>query len=198
MAELVEFTESTLPRPEPFVRHYVRRIEPWYGFAIYGVLWFFVAMIAFAIGVLPGFALAGAVGIEKTSLLARVLGIGGGVLAFAAAWIPFVRWCVRKRGRAEPLVREGKLYDGRVSSPTTDGSAGAVAKQVLTGIVMSQISAEAFYVRFERSGEPRMLQVPAIARNPALGTALPVLFHPTSPYAFVFIAGKAHVAKVTG
>src|SRR5690349_14918701 len=99
MADLVEFTESTLPRPEPFVRHYVRRIEPWYGFALYGVLWFFVAFVAFAIGTLPSFALVGALGLAKTSLLAKGLGFGLGALAFVAAWIPFVRWCVRKRGR---------------------------------------------------------------------------------------------------
>jgi hypothetical protein len=196
MAELVEFTESTLPRPEPFVRHYVRRIEPWYGFVIYGVLWWFVAFTAFAIGVLPGFLLAGALGIAKTSLLAKVVGIGGGVLAFGAAWIPFVRWCKRRRARVAPLVRDGTLYDGRVFDRMS-GSGGQVAKRVAADFAMSQIGAKYYRVAFERAGMQHMLQVPAPSGTPSPGTPLPVLFHPSSPYAFVFDGGKAHVAKVS-
>lgn len=198
MADLVDFTESTLPRPDAVVRHYVRRIEPWYGFAVYGVLWFFVAFVAFAAGTIPGFLLAGALGLAKTSLLAKVVGIGLGSLAFLAAWIPFLRWCKRKRTRVAPLVREGKLYDGRVSD-WRSGSSVEVAKRVVADFAMEQIGAKYYRVAFERSGARHMLQVPiSIGKPPKAGTPLPVLFHPTSPYALVFDArNKAHVAKVT-
>jgi len=199
MADLVDFTESSLPRPEAVVRHYVRRIEPWYGFAVYGVLWWFVAFVAFAIGVMPGFLLAGAIGVAKTSVLAKVLGIGGGLLAFGASWIPFVRWCKRRRSRVEPLVREGTLYDGRVFDRMS-GTGGAVAKRLAADFAMSQIGAKYFRVSFERNDQHHILQVPnhAFAHPPAKGDALPVLFHPASPYAFVFDGRKkAVVAKVT-
>lgn len=198
MADLVDFETSSTPRPDAVCKHYVRRIEPIWGFVVYGVLWYFVAFVFFALGCAPGFILGAIVG-AKGATWVTVVGLTGGVIAFVLAWIPYVRWARRKRARSMPLIRDGELVEGRVFDRMS-GPGIQIAKRVATDFALSQIGAKYFRVALEHAGQQRMLTVPnpTFGGTSSAGTELPVLFHPDCSYALVFDPrGKAYIARVS-
>jgi hypothetical protein len=197
MADLVDFEVSDPPRAPDVCKHYVRRIEPLWGFVVYGVLWYFVAFVAFAIGCAPGFLLGNAVG-AKGALWVTVLGLTGGGIAFLLAWIPFVRWAKRRRARTLPLIRDGVLLEGSVFN-NMSGPGLAAAGRIVTDFAVGQLGVKFYRVTVEHEGMPHMLHVPnpTFGGRPAPGTTLPVLFHPDVAHALVFDQrGKANVARV--
>jgi hypothetical protein len=190
------FVAAEAPRPDSMCAHYVRRIEPWYGFVVYGVLYYFAAFVCFAIGCIPGFALGAAVG-QKGALWVLILGLAGGGAAFVLAWWGFARWVKRKRARALPLVRDGALIEGRVFDRFS-GGAGKVAVRVVTDYAVGQIGVKFYRVQLTGEHAMRMLHVPVHAGQASPGTAVTVLFHAECSHALVFDgAGKARVARVS-
>ena len=197
MADLADFKVVETPRPPEVCKRYVRRVEPLWGFVVYGVLWYFVAFVAFAIGIIPGFAFGNAVG-AKGALWVQILGFVGGGIAFVLAWIPYVRWAKRKRARTLPLIRDGVLLEGSVFN-NMSGPGLAAAGRVVTDFAVGQLGVKFYRVTVEHNGMPHMLHVPnpGFGERPAPGTTLPVLFHPGVAHALVFDQrGKANVARV--
>ncbi len=196
--DLATFKDTEAPRAAELCRKYSRRVDPWWGFVAYGILWFFGTFVAFGIGVIGGVSLGRAAGGAKGSLPVTALGIALGVTAFVIAWIPFVRWAKRRRAKSLPLIRDGVIVEGRVFDPKAQSHVDR-AKRLVGDYVVGQIGVKFYRVTIEHAGMARMVHIPAqsFGPPPAPGGSLPVLFHPACAHVLVFDQrGKACVAHV--
>lgn len=196
--DLFQFESTTTPRPADVCDRFAARVTPAWGFAVYGVLYFFVAFTMFALCLLPGYLLGAAVG-AKGALWVDVLGWTLGLAGFALAWWGFARWVKRKRRAALPLVRDGVLVDGSVVDKWA-GPVTQIAKRVAFDAAVGRAGVKFYRVQFEHAGMSRMIHVPVTGSvRPAPGTTLRVLFHADSKHALVFdLDGRAQVAGVRG
>ena len=178
---LIESTSS--PRPDDVYERLVGRVEPLWGFAVYGVLYVFVAGLGLSLGLIPALILRqlGVSGIAF-DLSVWIFAIGG----FALAWLPFVHWVRRRRRRTLPLIRDGVLIEGVVIDKL-QGNVVDVAKRVVVDAAFARMGARFYRVAIEQAGVTKILGVPLTgSARPAPGTAVSVLVHPQAKHALVF------------
>lgn len=195
--DLFQFESTPVPRPADLCARYAGKVAPLWGFAVYGVLWFFVAFTMFALGMIPGYALGAAVGSQGAGWV-HVLGFAGGVVMFVLAWVLYVRWAKRKRSSTLPLIRDGVVVEGRVFNKYA-GPKLEVARRVVTDLIVRRLGVRIYRVEVTHGGMRYMLHVPepTLSATPAPGTVMRALFHTASPHALVFDAkGKATVVRV--
>jgi len=193
MTDLERFEQSAVPRND-LVRKYAGRIEPNWGFVLYGILYAFVSMAAMLLGMLLGIAIGKGVGLADGSTGLAVLAFGLAAPATVLSWWPFFRWARRKRGHASGLVREGTLIQGKVATRTSDRVARAAIKLAarLGGGHMGNV--KWCRVEFEVDGTQQALLCPFV-KHPEQGALATVLYHPDSKYAFGFDeSGRAYVS----
>jgi hypothetical protein len=196
--DLWYFETSSVPRPDDVCARYVGLVAPWWGFAAYGFLYFFVAMVAFLAGMLLAIGVKEVLGFADGSTGAQVLAWVFSVAAFVLSWWPFARWVKRRRAAAYPLLREGELVDGIVVSNLA-GRPMEVASRVAADFAVARVGGIRFYrVAVTHAGGRVLLKLPVTKTSaPAPDTKLTVLFKPQLKYALVFdLAGKAQVASV--
>ena len=116
MTDLEAITENPTPRPERLAQRFARRIEPTWGFVLYGILyWMFVANM---VGTLP---LIAAVAYYQSGEAP------GWVMFLSTIWYPliqvplwwlFQRWKAGRRADAVRLVRDGEIVTASVTRST--------------------------------------------------------------------------------
>ena len=181
------------PRDAAVVKLLSHRVEPTYGFVIYGVIYFFLSSFgAVAGGLIGGFLGAAVAGKGSTmqDALVAVLTIAG----WLASWIPFVRWARHKRDNARSLVREGVLCTGIVATSKTDRVA-QVALKLAMSAAGSAPNVTWDRVVFEHRGK-KYAGVAPFETRPEQGAPCHVLFHPLAKFSLAFSpAGRAFVTK---
>lgn len=181
-------------RDDALVKTFSRRVEPTYGFVIYGVVWFFLSSFAGVAGGLLGGLICKGLGLTNESTANGVIVFALAIVAWAAAWIPFVRWARRKRSNARSLVREGVLCDAKVATSTTDRAA-QIAVRLAMAAAGSAPGVTWERVVFDYKGKPHAAVAPFNSR-PAQGAPCHVLFHPLAKYALAFSPeGRAFATK---
>jgi hypothetical protein len=100
------------PRPDPLCRRYARKMDPWWGFVLAGVIWFACAM---SMVTLAGIKLTSALGYADGSPETRRLSLIVEVAGLAATIGLFVWWRRRRLATKETLVREGDLVEVTVT-----------------------------------------------------------------------------------
>lgn len=111
MTPLEELSIAT-PRADAVCKRYARRMDPWWGFVIAGVIWWVCVMSMTTVAMIKisdslGYA-AGSSGAKKLSMIALPI-------AFALTIFGFVWWRRRRLGTKEKLVRDGDLVDVEVT-----------------------------------------------------------------------------------
>jgi hypothetical protein len=196
MSDVELFTTTPVPRPDELCARYAGKASPWYGFVLYGVLYFFLAFIVGALGMLPGVMLGVAAGAQG-ALWVLILAYIGGIAAFAASWVPFARWVKRRRASTSPLIRGGEVIEGRVFDRMS-GPALEVIVRLLLDFAKSRMGYRIYRIELSHAGKRVFAYVPRPTFGaPKAGTPVNVLFYPASPFAFVFDKnGKASAAGV--
>ena len=188
---------ASVPRHDEVCDRFVRRIAPWWGFAVYGVVYAVVSMLAFIAFLCVGLAVGAALGAVDKSIAINVSGFAFGLPAFALVWWHFVRWVKRRRGAARPLIRDGELVQGVVIDPFA-GSAVEVARRIATDFAMSRAGVKFYRVSVQHGVDHHVLRIPLTSAAPEPNSSITVLFNPATKYALVFDrAGKAQVATVS-
>lgn len=181
-------------RDEALVKKFSRRVEPTYGFIIYGVVYFFLSSFVGVAGGLLGGLICRGLGLTNESTANTVIVLILSLGAWALAWIPFVRWVQRKRSNARSLVREGFLCDAKVATTTGD-RATELAVKLAMSLAGSAPGVTWERVVFEHRGKAYAGVAPFTGRA-APGTPCHVLFHPLAKYALAFApSGAAFVTK---
>jgi hypothetical protein len=192
------YLESTaVPRPDDVCERFAAKIEPWWGFAVYGALYMFPAFVLAGMATLPVFLLGHAVG-AKGATWVNAIALVVALAAFSLAWWPFARWIQRRRRAALPLVRDGELVTGVVADKYA-GPVGQVAKRVAADLAVGRTGMKFYRVQLSHAGEQYLLQVPIAAYSvPAVGTPVTVLYRPSAPYALVIdpVTNKATPVRV--
>lgn len=111
MTNLEELADD-VPRPAQVAKRYARRLDPWWGFVIAGIIW---AVCAQAIIAIVGIKVNSALGYEDASTGARVVMMTGLVVGGVLAIAGFIWWRRRRLAVKELLVREGDLLDADVT-----------------------------------------------------------------------------------
>lgn len=170
MTELECVRDSGPPREEGIVRWLAGGFEPLWGFFVYGILWFFVALVI--AGVVPE-QLFRWLGLStKTQTDGQVAGILG--LAFLLAWLPFAFWVRWRRAGARRLFRDGVLSEATMVSVTFETRRGIDSTKVKISFVGGSDERHAIiYVRDHH-------------RQLVAGATVPVLFVPEYRYCAVF------------
>ena len=193
----ISYFESTpAPRGDGLCKQFAPKVDPWWGFLVYGFAYAFLSIVMFMIGLLPAFLIADAVG-QPDAAWATALGVAMGFAAFGLSWWAFARWVKRRRLACHPLLRDGQLLTGTVVDKFA-ASAGKVVKRLALDFAASELGGVKVYrVEVEHDGKRRALEVPVVGFRPALHTKMRVLFHPTAKHALVFDdKGKLQVASV--
>jgi hypothetical protein len=193
-----EHAASSVATPDDLCARYAGVIAPWWGFAAYGFLYFFVAMFFFLAGVLLAIGVKELIGAPDGGTVAWLLAWSFGLAAFALSWWPFARWVKRRRAVAYPLIRDGELVKGVVLGKLA-GRPMEVASRLAADFALSSVGGIKFYrVEVEHAGVRYVLKLPITKwQVPAANTQVSVLFLPKAKYAIVFDhAGKAQVATV--
>ncbi len=100
------------PRPEPICRRYARKMDPWWGFVLAGVIWFVCAMSMVTVA---GIELTSSLGYEAGSLETRRLSLLIEIAGLVVTIGLFVWWRRRRIATKETLVREGDLVEVTVT-----------------------------------------------------------------------------------
>jgi hypothetical protein len=171
-----------------------RRVEPTFGFVIYGVIYLFLSSFAAVAGGLLGALVCAGLGMTKDTtpfdVIVFVLSIG----VWAVSWWPYVRWVRRKRDNARSLVREGVLCDAIVATSKTDRAA-QLAMKLAMGLAGTGTTVRWERVVFEHRGH-KYAGVAPFDSSPGQGAACHVLFHPLAKYSLAFSpSGRAFVTK---
>ena len=100
------------PRPVPLARRYARKLDPWWGFVVAGVVWFVVVLVltilaAIEVGEALGYADA-STGAQVLTVIALVAGLTIGIAGFT--W-----WRRRRLATKARLVRDGDLIEVEVT-----------------------------------------------------------------------------------
>lgn len=119
MTDLEAISEAPVPRPDRLAQRFARRIEPTWGFFLYGILYF--AVVANTVGVLPLMVMVATQPKPAPSWM-PVAWAAWYVVAQIASWWVFWRWIKSRRAHGVTLVRDGELVTGDV-----DGSAVSVS-----------------------------------------------------------------------
>lgn len=180
MTELECVRDSGPPREEGIVRWLAGGFEPLRGFFVYGLLWFFVALVI--AGVVPEQLLRGLGVSTKTLTGGQVFGILG--LTFLLAWLPFAFWARWRRAGARRLFRDGVLLEATLVS---------VSFQVRRGVDSTKVE-----LSFASGSDARRATVYLFDhhRQLAAGATIPVLFVPEYRYCAVFPTDGAPTAAV--
>ena len=176
------------------MKKFSRRVEPTYGFVIYGVVWFFLSSFAGVAGGLVGGLICKGLGLTNESTANGAIVFVLAIAAWALAWIPFVRWARRKRSNARSLVREGVLCEAKVATTTGD-RATEIAARLAMRLAGSTPGVTWERVVFEHRGI-HYAGVAPFDDHPAQGTGCHVLFHPLAKFALAFSpSGHAFATK---
>ncbi|HEY6036474.1 MAG TPA: hypothetical protein VIV58_19485 [Kofleriaceae bacterium] len=183
------------PRDAAVVQLLSRRVEPTFGFVVYGVVYLFLSSFAGVAGGLVAALLSAGLGFGKGSTLQDVIVLVCSLAAWIAAWIPFARWVRRKRDNARSLVREGILCDAVVATSKTDRAAQLAVKLAM-GMAGGATNVTWDRVVFEYRGT-NYAGVAPFDRRPEQGAPCHVLFHPLAKFSLAFSpGGRAFVTKV--
>lgn len=193
--DLSVLRDLPVPRPPEICARFAGRVSPWWGFVVYGVLWLFLSMTMFTVGMLPLLLLAAAIGAKGAAWAATGAMITGGAL-FVMTWVWFARWVKRRRASAGPLVRDGEIIEGRVFDRWS-GSLLDKAVRFAVDYARSRVAGRTFQIEVAHGDATYMVRVPTpIFGAPAAGTRMPVLFTPASSLALVFDKhGKSSVVR---
>jgi len=171
-----------------------RRVEPTYGFVIYGVFYLFFSSFAAVAGGLLGSLLCAGLGLAKDTTPFDAIVFVLTLAVWAVSWWPFVRWVRGKRDNARSLVREGFLCDAVVATSATDRAA-QLAMKLAMGLAGTGTAVRWERVVFEHRGK-RYAGVAPFDTSPGQGAACHVLFHPLAKYSLAFSpSGRAFVTK---
>jgi hypothetical protein len=181
-------------RDAAVVKRLSHRVEPTYGFILYGILYFFLSSLGATAGGLLGALLANLIGLGKQSIAFSLIMLGFSLAIWALAWWPFIAWVRRKRSNARSLVREGELCDATVATSKTDRAA-QIALKLAMGLAGSAPNVHWERVVFEYRGK-KYAGVAPFDSHPEQGAACHVLFHPLAKFSLAFSpAGRAFVTK---
>lgn len=110
---MTAFEELSVPKPRPpeLCRRYARKLDPWWGFIIAGVIWTIYGM---ALSVVLMIQIMGRLNIEDGSSSARIASIVTLVVGGAAVFLSFRWWRLARLREKELLVREGDLLEMEV------------------------------------------------------------------------------------
>lgn len=176
MADLRALAAQPPPRSDEAARAIARRIAPAWGFAAYGVLYAFGA-------VLFGLVVALAVALPLGAVLHPARSVLGDIsdaamaAGFVAAWWPFVRWVQRRRAAAREIGRSGVLVTGTVATRAGD-------QAVQLALALIRIRFRWSRVEFLHADQAHQLLV-AFARQPPNGARYDLVFAPGAAYALV-------------
>jgi len=195
MTRVTDLDRIRGPRDAAVVQLLSRRVEPAFGFIVYGVVYLFLSSFAGLAGGLVGGLLSAGLGFGKGSTLQDVVVLVFSLAAWIAAWIPFVRWARRKRENARSLVREGILCDAVVATSTTDRAA-QLAMKLAMAMAGAGTNVTWDRVVFEHDGK-KYAGVAPFDRRPEQGAPCHVLFHPLAKFSLAFSpSGRAFTTKV--
>jgi hypothetical protein len=194
MRRVTELEQLSGTRDARLVQKLARRVEPTFGFVIYGVLYFFLSAFGGVAAGLVGGLLCAGLGFGKGSTAQDVIVLVFSLAGWIASWIPFVRWARRKRDNARSLVREGVICDGVVATSKTDRAAQIALKLAMAAAgTGTAVRWERFV--FEHRGH-KYAGVAPFDTSPAQGAPCHVLFHPLAKYSLAFSpSGRAFVTK---
>jgi hypothetical protein len=187
MDELSQLRELQPPRQSPLVAGLAARFAPLWGFAVYGLLYTFVA---FAIGIAAVFAVASV--LNSSLHLApgqplppwtQPIVTGTGLATFVLSFTPIVLWARVRRSQLRRLVRDGHWVSAQISRVDV--------------IVMRTTRVTRAVLAFQDGNRTRKVAVSVPGEPPELatGAAVPVLVEPSCRYVAAFISGRALPAR---
>jgi hypothetical protein len=159
MTDLDAMSEATVPRPDRLAQRFARRLEPTWGFVLYGIL--YAALVANVVGTIPLIFVVSSAWPADPSDAAMLATLGWYVVSQIPMWWLFRRWVRTRRSGPVMLVREGQLLDGTVIAHPMSQTMVGCAISVGDGVI----------------GVP--VKLPG-------DTPCKVLYHPGAKYAFVF------------
>lgn len=187
MDELSQLRELQPPRHSPLVAALAARFAPLWGFAVYGLLYSFVA---FALGIAAVFAVADV--LNKVLHLApgqplppwaQSLITGTGLATFVLSFAPIVLWARVRRSQLRRLVRDGYWASAQVSRVDL--------------IVMRTTRVTRAVLTFQDRDRTRKVAISVAGEPPELvtGAAVPLLVEPGCRYVAAFVSGRAWPAR---
>ncbi len=111
MTDLEAIREAPVPRPERLAKRFARRIDPAWGFFLYGILYFVV--VANTVGVLPLMLMVATQPQPAPSWMPVAWAVWY-VIAQIVSWWVFWGWIQRRRSYGVTLVRDGELVTADV------------------------------------------------------------------------------------
>ncbi len=173
--------EIDTPRPEDVCAALGWRVEPLAGFIVYGVLWnVWLTVMGFTAGMFVGIALGRALGAAQDVLALALGAVGASVSVFF-----FVRWARRRRAGAKRLVRDGKIVIGKAADKADRDTAQIASRLAFVSTRNAYSTLPWFRVNFLDGIHTYYVWLP-LAKEPADGTKVSVLFTPDYKYALGF------------
>jgi len=120
MTDLEVITQTPAPRPARLVKRFAHRIDPLWGFVLYGILYFVV--VANTVGVLPLAVLVNVYPHGEAAGWLPYAWLAWYLVVQVPVWWWFVAWKARRCAGAIALVRDGELVTASVSRPVGMGS----------------------------------------------------------------------------
>jgi hypothetical protein len=166
------------------------------GFVVYGSVCLLVSSFPALFGGVIGALVMHAVGFAKEDRATQLVALVMSIVCWSLAWIPYVRWVVRKRAAARTIIQTGMLCDASVVTSPGDRIAPLAVRTAINAAGSAGVAQA--WERVELAGAGRgYATVAPFDTRPEPGAITTVLFAPTAPYALAFSpAGRAFVVEV--
>jgi hypothetical protein len=173
-ATLERLQRAPAPRDDELCRALAARIEPAWGFVVYGVLWMWLGL-SLAFGLAAAFVLVG-IRIAGDAHTHAAVGPAYAVFGVAAALVvwTFGRWVRGRRARARALFRDGQFVDGAIERVDHIWLRGSQITRVKIGAAVDGTRGHA---------------IASAAGHLAAGGTVPILVLPGYRYCATFLGG---------